>query len=171
LQRLIRGTTLMSPLSSPLSLSLLSSPAPSSLVKPSSLSTPSSGPRRHLHRLLHRTTRCTRIFLSSGLPRSTHGRPPLLRRSRALPRTHRHRRLHLPVPRHGGTGGPHHRSGTHHPLTRPRSPTPLRPNAEEHMPHRWLWGQAPGTSPGWPQIRLRGWKNQRMKKPLQGKDE
>jgi hypothetical protein len=108
--------------------------------------------------------------LPSGHPWSTHRHPPLLRRSRALPRTcHRHH-LHLPVPHRGGTEGPRHRSGTRRPLTRPRSPTPLRLSAEEHMPHRWPWSQTPGSSPGWSQVQW-SWRNQRMRRPWQEKGE
>jgi hypothetical protein len=126
----------MSPSSSPLPPSLPSSPVPSSLVEPSA---PSSESRRHLRRRLRQTTWHARNSLSSGPPRSSHRHPPVLRRSHALPRTHRRRHLHLPVPRQGATGGPHHWSGTRRPLTRPRSPTPLRPSVEERRPHRRPW--------------------------------
>jgi hypothetical protein len=69
--------------------------------------------------------------LPSGPPRSTHRRPPLPRRSRALLRTRCHHHLHLLVPHQGGTGGPRRRLGTHRPLTRPKSSTLLHPSAEE----------------------------------------
>jgi hypothetical protein len=108
-----------------------------------------------------------RNFLPSGLPRSTHRRPPLPRRSHAIPKIHHRHRLHLPVPHRGGTGGPRHRSGTHRPLTKPRRSTPLRPSAEERMPHRRPWSRTLGSSPGWSQIRWKGWRNKRMRMPWQ----
>jgi hypothetical protein len=110
-----------------------------------------------------------RNSLPSGAPRLTRRHPPLLRRSRALPRTRRH--LHLPVPRLGGIGGPRCRSGTHRPLTRPRSPTPLRPSAEELRSHKRPWSQTPGSSPGWSRIQWGSWRNQRMRRPWPEKGE
>jgi hypothetical protein len=163
LRRLIRGTASTSPSSSLLPPSLSSSLAPSSLVNPSSPS--GSPPSSSSDDLVRKKLPAVRSSSVDSSPC-----PPLPRRSRALPRTH-HRCLHLPVPRQGGTGGPHHRSGTRRPLTRPRSLTPLRPSVEERRPRRRLWGRTLGTSPGWPQIRWRGWKNQRMKRPLQEMDE
>jgi hypothetical protein len=163
LRRLIGGTAPTSPSSSPLPLS--SSSALSSLVEPSSPSTSSSGSPPLSPSSSSSDNWSARNFLPSGLPRLIHRRPPLPRRSRALPRTHCRHRLHLPVPRRGGTGGPRRRSGTHRPLTRLKSPTPLRPSAEEHKPHRRPWSRTPGSSPGWSKIRWKGWRNQRMRRP------
>jgi hypothetical protein len=168
LQCLIGGTTPTSPSSSPLPPSLPSSPTLSSLVEPSSPSTPSSRSPPSSPSSSSSDDLAARNFLPSGLPQLTHCCPPLSRRSHALPSTRR-RHLHLPVPHRGGTRGPRHRSGTHHPLTRPQSPTPLRPSAEEFRPHRRPWSRTPGSSPGWSQIRWKGWRNQRMRRPWQEK--
>jgi hypothetical protein len=130
-------------------------------------------PRHHLHRHLCQTTWRTGNSLLSGPPQSTPHHPPLLRRSRALPMTRHRRHLHLPIPRRVGTRGPRRQSGTHCPLTRPRSPTPLRPNAEERRPHWRPWSQTSGSSPGWSRIQWRSWRNQRMRRacPEKGKRE
>jgi hypothetical protein len=159
----------MSPSSSPLPPLLPSSPAPTSLVEPSSPSAPSpesppsSPSSSSSDDLAHRKLP---VVESSSVDSSS---SPLSRRSHALPKTHRRRHLHLPVPHRGGTGGPHHRSGTHHPLTRPRSPTPLHPSAEERRPLRRPCSQTPGSSPGWSRVQRRSWRNQRMWRPWQEK--
>jgi hypothetical protein len=130
-----------SPSSSPLPPSLPLSPAPSSLVKPSSPSTLSSGspPSSSSDDLACKKLPTVGSSSVDSSPSS------FLRRSRALPRTHCRRHLHLPVPHRGGTGGPRRQSGTRRPLIRPRSPTPLRLSAEEHRPRRRPWGRTEGV--------------------------